>query len=263
MTDLMTTNYAEYDFADKSSWDQGEWLNESDKVTWIDPETGYQCIILRSYVTGSLNGYVGIPIYHPAYGISYSGSTQHDFNKRKDAFWKAMRESDRNLPIFERIDHDKLPEEPIVPDIGEKVCSIEVHGGLTYSDEVSNPTKEGWEHDKKYAKISTIESKRFPHGDAAEFLKVWGPHLDDYEAWAKQKKLRYIHSGNSNDENWYFGFDCGHCMDLCPKIEASLKAIGHVRRYPRPPDMMNIYRNMEYVKKEVESLAKQLKALAP
>lgn len=54
----------------KSTWGEGEWQHEPDQVDFFDPDTGYQCVIVRGPM-GSLNGYVGVPFGHPAYGLTY------------------------------------------------------------------------------------------------------------------------------------------------------------------------------------------------
>ena len=48
----------------------GPWEGEPDKVQWIDPETGLDCLIVRNHF-GSLCGYVGVPAGHPAYRQGY------------------------------------------------------------------------------------------------------------------------------------------------------------------------------------------------
>ena len=68
-----------------------------------------------------------------------------------------------------------------------------------------------------------------------------------------------IHGGITYSENaapdgtkgWTFGFDTSHSMDFSPVVA----------RY-RPPSGNEVYRNMDYVKSECESLARQLFALA-
>jgi hypothetical protein len=54
-----------------------------------------------------------------------------------------------------------------------------------------------------------------------------------------------------SDDGWVFGFDCGHGFDVMPCMPI------HVQIH----DTVSEYRNMEYVKAETESLAKQLKNL--
>lgn len=70
------------------------------------------------------------------------------------------------------------------------------------------------------------------------------------------------HIDPENDDVWWFGFDCGHCDDWSPKLYGEdIDKSGHnpfLAHYGK--DM--IYRDLAYVTAEVESLAKQLKALA-
>jgi len=58
------------------------------------------------------------------------------------------------------------------------------------------------------------------------------------------------------DHMWWFGFDCGHCDDLSPGMADINKRLGisHYRH--------GIYRDVAYVKDQIASLAKQLKAVA-
>lgn len=63
------------------------------------------------------------------------------------------------------------------------------------------------------------------------------------------------------DNVWWFGFDCGHAFDFSPGMRA------HQRAY-LPPELLGLleqlteaYRDLDYVKAEVESLARQLKAV--
>lgn len=48
-------------------WPPGPWDFEPDEMRWIDEESQYPCLILR-YRFGTLNGYVGIPAWHPLWG---------------------------------------------------------------------------------------------------------------------------------------------------------------------------------------------------
>lgn len=60
----------EYRTFDKSEWGAGDWNGEPDKKQWLDPETGYPCLIVRNR-GGSLCGYVGVPRDHPLYEKDY------------------------------------------------------------------------------------------------------------------------------------------------------------------------------------------------
>lgn len=59
----------EYRHHDKSTWGDGPWQSEPDKVQWMDPATGLPCLITRAH-HGALCGYVGVPADHPAFGKS-------------------------------------------------------------------------------------------------------------------------------------------------------------------------------------------------
>lgn len=48
----------------------GPWLAEPDKVQWVDPATGLDCLIVRQQL-GALCGYVGVPAGHPDHGSGY------------------------------------------------------------------------------------------------------------------------------------------------------------------------------------------------
>lgn len=60
----------QYTFADKSSWPDGPWKNEPDKIQWEDPATKLPCLIKRND-SGALCGYVGVPPNHPYWHDSY------------------------------------------------------------------------------------------------------------------------------------------------------------------------------------------------
>lgn len=57
------------------------------------------------------------------------------------------------------------------------------------------------------------------------------------------------HKTDNEDKVWWLGFDCAHGGDLCPKIVAAYTSFGE------------IYRDIEYVKAEVEKLARQLSTI--
>ena len=50
----------------------GPWTGEADKIAWIDPVTGMNCIIRRS-IQGHLCGYVAVEADHPLYGCEADG----------------------------------------------------------------------------------------------------------------------------------------------------------------------------------------------
>ncbi len=58
--------------------------------------------------------------------------------------------------------------------------------------------------------------------------------------------------GNDNPDLFWVGFDCAHLGDLVPGMEATSKRL-NLSRAPRS----SVYRDLVYVKLEVENLAKQ------
>jgi hypothetical protein len=96
--------------APKAEWGDGPWQNEPDHLNWKDEATGYPCMIHRNN-SGALCGYVAVPPGHPFYGLSYDGVPKKVFG---DEY------------------HRTEPNE-----VGQKLTAIDVHGGLTYSDECS------------------------------------------------------------------------------------------------------------------------------
>src|SRR5258706_1750991 len=245
---------------DKTSWARGEWDSEPDKVIWYD-ETKFPCLILRGIV-GSLNGYVGVPVYYPAYGLSYDGETKHDHDEYFKAFREQVRKRDRSKSILEAVDFNSLPSKPVVPGIGDKLLNIRVHGGLTFAGPSLVITKEMWEHDKKSIDWNQKQAVGYPYGDSAEWLKEWLPVINNYKTWSDKRKATSIclHS-EEPDETWWFGFDCAHTWDRRPKIEALSSSLG--LHYPKhtDPELEIGYKNIEFVENECRSLAKQLKEL--
>lgn len=65
-------NKTEQTYIDKSKWPEGAWKHEPDRVSWIDPETGYHCLIKRNGSRfGIWCGYVSIEKNHPLFEKSY------------------------------------------------------------------------------------------------------------------------------------------------------------------------------------------------
>jgi hypothetical protein len=262
MQNLVVAHTLELDFMDKTPWPRGEWDNEPDKILWEDTETGLPCLALRGPV-GSFNGYVGIPVYHPAYGLSYNGETKYDHDKYLDAYWEQIRKLSPSKNILNAVDFDKLPPKPVVPNIGEKLKDIKVHGRLTFAGPSAAASKESWNSEQRTIDYHTSQARNFPKGDSAEWLKEWGPIIHDYEAWSKRFKAQHVCLNNDEvDETWWFGFDCAHSGDLSPKLEA-LKIVHNLSpRRASPIFGADVYRNLDYVRGECTSLARQLKALA-
>lgn len=63
-------------------------------------------------------------------------------------------------------------------------------------------------------------------------------------------KICHIPLSGESDNIWWFGFDCAHCTDFCPKWTEDLMSF--------PPNNSEIYKNIDFVINEVTKLASQL-----
>lgn len=162
----------------KSGWIDGPWMTEPDILSFRTADD-LHAVIIRNRSSGNLCGYVGVTKSHPWHGKTYSSTVKItddilekkiDINKISvlSLFSQSLSGSNEDV----RID-----------------CLIQVHGGITYSD-------------------------------------------NGYKEYLEEPEL------------WYFGFDCAHHGDLCP---------GYMRDYTH-----GTYRDIEYVKREIELLSKQL-----
>lgn len=68
----------------------------------------------------------------------------------------------------------------------------------------------------------------------------------------------HIPEPGTSDDVWWFGFDCAHWNDLMPGMLA-LREI--MPKYDVGLDYRNVYRDMDYVKHEVATLARQLQEI--
>jgi len=56
---------------DKSTWADGPWKTEPDKIQWVDELSQLDCLMVRNHM-GSWCGYVGVDLAHPLYGQAYT-----------------------------------------------------------------------------------------------------------------------------------------------------------------------------------------------
>lgn len=56
---------------DKSTWGDGPWQTEPDDAQWTEEKSGLACRIIRTRHSGSLCGYVGIPLENCWHGKGY------------------------------------------------------------------------------------------------------------------------------------------------------------------------------------------------
>lgn len=84
-------------------WPDGLWMQEPDRVQWVDEATGLVCLVKRHERNGHLCGYVAVPPSHPFHRKDYSECSNSD-------------------PCDDNWCYTHSP-----------AAEIEVHGGLTYA----------------------------------------------------------------------------------------------------------------------------------
>lgn len=151
----------------KAQWLDGPWRDEPDKVTWVDPKTGLHCMIIRNFV-GSLCGYVGVSADHPWYKITYNGCTKGHMAMTPEAVVADAKRAVTDAEEAYKTDpsgvnkaalaamvayHNLIEAHPHPFDrwhctdySNDTRCptpegTINVHGGLTYSEHNSEGTR--------------------------------------------------------------------------------------------------------------------------
>jgi len=84
-------NAKTWTFIDKSTWGEGPWTIEPDKIVWTDESTGLPCMVRRNERVGHLCGYVAIAEGHPLF--------ERDFGQM-----------DPDLDVHGRIEHHSRDE---------------------------------------------------------------------------------------------------------------------------------------------------------
>lgn len=70
-------------------------------------------------------------------------------------------------------------------------------------------------------------------------------------------RICHVVESGEDDNVWWLGFDCAHCWDLSPGFQSTLRAYGLP---PRPTDLEDEYRTLDYVRQQCVLLAGQLAA---
>ena len=80
---------------------------------------------------------------------------------------------------------------------------------------------------------------------------------------ACQGRICHVPAAGEPDDVWWFGFDCGHSGDLSPAMRARLEELmpPHLKPSASPFDRGEVYRTLDYVRREVNKIAEQLAAL--
>lgn len=140
---------------------------------------------------------------------------------------------------------------------------VRVHGGLTFANTCAEePTREKWEQWRAAAFARRQEAEQYPRGDCARLLRDRAVELQDYDAfvrWSEAAKICHKVEAREDDNVWWLGFDCAHAGDISPAFDHLTKlsqlktAMVTDSRWPADE-----YRDMAYVTRECEDLAKQL-----
>lgn len=188
-----------YTTMDKSTWGDGPWQHEPDKVQWTDEATGLPCLAVRNRF-GAWCGYVGVDEDHPWHGLGCDdkapGPAPDLVGRSADGY---------GMGGLIAVLGGKLDE------FAETVAGrVEVHGGLTYA----GFCQEG----------------------------------------SEEEAICHVPEPGQSDNVWWFGFDCHHCDDIGPGLEARERELGHepIRAGTER------YRTLGYVQAEVASLARQV-----
>lgn len=241
----------------RDMWLDGPWRYEPDKVTWVDESTGLDCMIIRNPL-GTLCGYVGVPPSHPYYKINYSGCINRHapltFKDRKARAQKWVDEAKAALELDPSNELSKsslniaeLSLRPFIEDPSSFFATLDRWDCTDYSTENRCPTPE-----------SVLNA----HGGI-----TYSDECDEDGP--------ICHPGTGNV--WWFGFDCGHYRDFSPGMEASRREMNdkYGSEFADPNESYdpvtgtkfefgqpNVYRDVAYVKAEVEGLAQQLEEIS-
>lgn len=226
----------EYRTMDKSKWGHGPWHQEPDKVQWKDEATGLPCLVVRNH-GGAWCGYAGVSEGHPLFGIGYSSHA-----KLPKATLAAMLEAREVADIYaDDLEKDEVNVEAI----------LSAHGGITFADFCSSHTEDDFKKWQKRMAESRAEAAKYPIGDAANRLREWAHEMNDFGAWKEKcqaEGICHVPGAGEPDRVWWFGFDCSHSGDVSPGYESRSFRSGS-------------YKSIEYAKRNVAELAKQLKAV--
>ena len=233
-------------------WPAGPWDREPfDYVYW--QQDGYDCLLTRNRM-GAWCGYVGVGSEHPWYSVGYSSCVRgHRDKTQKEELRRYRRNRELAKTKQERDSWDnlaKLTERYYHP---SATCEeydhtpesiLNVHGGITYAD---------MEHEEGWIKRPEVtEPKRWFFGfDTHHYMDV-SPGMLALSQWMHEK-LQTEPEDVTNDE---FGTYSSH--DLFSDHLHFNPEVGTLERYGQVQE----YRDVSYVKHEMELLLEQIAAAA-
>lgn len=206
---------------DRTEWGMGPWIDEPDKIQWVDEATDFDCLAVRN-TFGAWCGYVGVPDTHPFHGVGYSACPDGACENS----WECGHSPESRLSV---------------------------HGGITFADACHEPTEEQWR--KQIAEAANpkliAEAERYPTGDAARCLKSYREAATmTFAEWVEREigqRICHVPLDGRPGNVWWFGFDCAHAGDYAPGLPSTFS----LQQYEE-------YRTLDYVRGECRSLAEQL-----
>lgn len=188
---------------DKTGWGYGPWMNERDKIQWVDDATDLDCLMVRVPDTGHWCGYVGVAEGHPFFEKEYGA-------KVKQPEWYAETKCDQLSPM-------QLFCAAGMYESGEARIEylLNCHGGITFTDFCREVVEEG-------RGICHVPAPGRPD-------KVWWFGFDCLHAWdiapkraAEERERGY---GPSHDS---FYRDEPYVKSQVTKLAAQLHALRNV-----------------------------------
>lgn len=131
-----------------------------------------------------------------------------------------------------------------------------VHGGLTFAGTAPGfPTFVKWQkfRDAMFKQRGTV--RRYPQGDDARNWKLYGRFMDDWQGWIEHQIQSTLLLEDVDVPAVIYGFDCGHAGDISPALKSLMARHEGMSSFD---PLSEVYRTIEYVTAECESLAQQL-----
>ncbi len=133
-----------------------------------------------------------------------------------------------------------------------------VHGGLTFAHSCAQHSEQDFAKFCASREKLEQQAQLYPIGDAARSLAKWKSAYGNYAEYVRlceESSICHRPEPGEPDCIWWFGFDCAHAGDVVPGMsEFGLTTMSG--------KWGETYKDFDWVKAEVESLAKQLRAAA-
>lgn len=140
----------------------------------------------------------------------------------------------------------------------------------------TEPDRLQWQH----AGYACLIQRHPRHGTLCGYVGVDRPHPLYEKSWKEAAATGLeVHGGltYSNrcddpichlpepgmpEDVWWLGFDAAHAGDLCPGLIALELSIPQLKKYGEQCFAEDVYRDVDYMRRETEQLAEQLRFLA-